>query len=117
HGDLYLRVKVKPHPFFTIDGDNLVGEAILTPAQAVIGAEISVTTVEGPVKIRVPAGTQNGRLLRIKGKGLPRLKGEQRGDHLVRVKVVVPTTVSDEERSLYEQLAKLEKDRARAGKA
>lgn len=112
-GDLYLKVKVKPDPKFTIDGDNLISEVSLSPAQVVIGAELSVTTLEGSVRIRVPAGTQNGRLLRLRGKGLPKLKGGPRGDLLVRAKIVVPTTLTDEERSLYEQLAKLEQDKSK----
>ncbi len=111
-GDLYLKVRVKPDPKFTIDGDNLISEINLSPAQAVIGAELSVITLEGNVRIRVPAGTQNGRLLRLRGKGLPKLKGGPRGDLLVRAKIVVPTNLSDEERSLYEQLIKLEKDKS-----
>lgn len=110
-GDLYLKVKVKPDPKFTIDGDNLISEVALSPAQVVIGAELSVPTLEGNVRIRVPAGTQNGRLLRLRGKGLPKVKGGPRGDLLVRAKIVVPTTLTDEERSLYEQLAKLEQDK------
>ena len=113
-GDLYLRVKIKPNALFTIDGDNLISECTLSPPQAAIGSEISVTTVEGPVRIRVPAGTQNGRLLRLRGKGLPKLKGGVRGDLLVRAKILIPATLSDEERSLYEQLARLEKDKAAA---
>ncbi len=111
-GDLYLKVKVKPDPKFTIDGDNLISEVSLSPAQVVIGAELSVSTLEGSVRIRVPAGTQNGRLLRLRGKGLPKVKGGPRGDLLVRAKIVVPTTLTDEERSLYEQLAKLEQDKS-----
>ncbi|MBI2812125.1 MAG: J domain-containing protein [Candidatus Melainabacteria bacterium] len=111
-GDLYLKVKVKPDPKFTIDGDNLISEVSLSPAQVVIGAELSVTTLEGSVRIRVPAGTQNGRLLRLRGKGLPKVKGGPRGDLLVRAKIVVPTSLTDEERSLYEQLAKLEQDKS-----
>jgi curved DNA-binding protein len=111
-GDLYLKVKVKPDPKFTIDGDNLISEVSLSPAQVVIGAELSVNTLEGNVRIRVPAGTQNGRLLRLRGKGLPKLKGGPRGDLLVRAKIVVPTNLSDEERSLYEQLIKLELDKS-----
>ena len=110
-GDLYLRVKIKPNQAFTIDGDNLISECNLSPAQAAIGSEISVNTVEGQVRIRVPAGTQHGRLLRLRGKGLPKLKGGVRGDLLVRAKILVPATMSDEERSLYEQLARLEKDK------
>lgn len=111
-GDLYLKVRVKPDPKFTIDGDNLISEVSLSPAQVVIGAELSVPTLEGSVRIRVPAGTQNGRLLRLRGKGLPKVKGGPRGDLLVRAKIVVPTNLTDEERSLYEQLAKLEQDKS-----
>lgn len=110
-GNLYLRVKITPNPTYTIDGDNLITEVNLSPAQAVIGSEVSINTIEEPVRIRVPAGTQAGRLLRLKGKGLPKLKSTQRGDLLVRVKIVIPANVSDEERSLYEQLLKLERDK------
>ncbi len=113
-GDLYLKVKVKPHPYFTIDGDNLICEVSLTPAQAVIGGEAMVTTLDGPIRIRIPAGTQNGRLLRLRGRGLPRLKGAVKGDQLVRTKIVIPSTVTAQEKALYEQLATLEKQRKEA---
>jgi DnaJ-class molecular chaperone len=110
-GDLYLRIKVKPHNYFTIDGDNLVCELTVSPAQAVVGSEAVVTTIEGPVKIKIPAGTQSGRLLRLKGKGLPTREGSVAGDQLVRTKIVIPTELSDQERELYNQLAKLEKNK------
>jgi DnaJ-class molecular chaperone len=109
-GDLFLRVKARPHTYYTIDGDNLICEIEITPAQAVIGAEAIITTIEGPVKIRVPAGSQNGRLLRLKGKGLPVLGGDTKGDQLVRTKITIPTQISDKEKELYEQLAKLEQE-------
>lgn len=108
-GDLYLRVKVKPHSYFTIDGDNLICELEISPAQAVLGSEVQVTTIEGPVKIKVPAGTQNGRMLRLKGRGLPTVGEGQRGDQMVRTKITVPTSPSDQEKALYEQLLTLEK--------
>lgn len=108
-GDLYLRVKVKPHAYFTIDGDNLVCDLEISPAQAVLGAEVQVTTIEGPVKIKVPAGTQNGRMLRLKGRGLPTIGEGQRGDQMVRTKISVPTSPSDQEKALYEQLLQLER--------
>lgn len=108
-GDLYLRIKVKPHKYYTIDGDNLVVELSISPAQAVVGGEVSVSTIEGPVTIKVPAGTQSGRMLRLKGKGLPTTDQKSAGDLMVRTKIVIPTTLSDKERELYEQLAKLEK--------
>jgi len=111
-GDLYLKVKVKPHAYFTLEGDNLICEVNVTPAQAVIGGTASVTTLDGPIGIRIPAGTQNGRLLRLRGRGLPKLKGDVKGDQLVRTKIVIPNTVSPAEKELYEQLAKLEKERS-----
>jgi len=114
-GDLYLRVKVKPHPYFTIDGDNLVCELNITPAQAVIGGEVLVNTIDGPVRIRVPETTQSGKMLRLREKGLPKLKSQQRGDQLVKLRIALPGKISDDERKLYEQLAKLELERSDDG--
>jgi len=113
-GDLYLKVKVKPHPYYSLDGDSLISEAQISPAQAVLGGEVTVTTIDGLVRITVPAGTQPGRLLRLRGKGLPKIKRQERGDHLVRIKIVVPTQLSAEEKALYEKLALIEHDRLRA---
>jgi curved DNA-binding protein len=109
--DLFLKVQVKPHDYFTIEGDNLVCEISLSPAQAVLGSEAAVNTLDGTVRIRIPAGTQNGRLLRLRGRGLPKLKGDTKGDQLVRAKIVIPSTVSAQEKALYEQLATLEKEK------
>ena len=109
-GDLYLKVKIKPHEEFALEGDNLVCNVSISPAQAVVGTETSVPTLEGPVKIRIPAGTQNGRMLRLRGRGLPKLKQTERGDILVRTKIMIPTDISDRERELYNELAKIEKD-------
>lgn len=108
-GNLILRVKVKPHDYFTIDGEHLACELPISPAKAVLGGDSTVTTVDGPVTIKVPAGTQNGRVLRLRGKGLPNLKDQNRGDQLVRTRIVVPAEPTDEEKKLYEQLAKIEK--------
>ncbi len=108
-GNLILRVKVKPHNYFTVDGDNLVCELPISPAKAVLGGDCTVTTVDGSVTIKVPPGTQNGRVLRLRGKGLPNLKDQNRGDQLVKTRIVVPVDPSDEEKKLYEQLAKIEK--------
>lgn len=107
-GDLYLKVKVKPHDSFTIDGDNIFCEVPITPAKAVLGGQANVPTLDGPVKIRIPAGTQNGRLLRLKGRGLPSLKSGKTGDLLIRTKIVIPESPSPEEKTLYEKLAELE---------
>ncbi|MBZ0185496.1 MAG: J domain-containing protein [Candidatus Obscuribacterales bacterium] len=107
-GDLYLKVKIKPHDNFTIDGDNLFCQVDITPAKAVLGGQAEVPTMDGPVKIRIPAGTQNGRLLRLKGRGLPSLKSSDIGDLLIRTKIVIPESPSAEERELYEKLKDLE---------
>jgi curved DNA-binding protein len=107
-GDLFLKVVVKPHPYYTVEGDNLISNLSLTPAQAVVGIETNVNTLGGTVKIRVPAGSQNGRLLRLRGRGLPKHKGGVSGDQLVKLKIVVPVNPSEEELKLYEQLLKLE---------
>lgn len=109
-GDLYLRVKIKPHPIFNIDGDNIITELSLSPVQAVLGTESTVQTLDGLVKVTIPAGSQTGRSLRLRGKGLPRLKQDVRGDHLVKLKVVIPASLSDKERPLWEQLSKLEQE-------
>lgn len=107
-GDLYLRVKIKPHSYFQSDGDNLISELPITPAQAVLGAEASVTTIDGTVKVTIPAGSQSGRLLRLKNRGLPKLKQEARGDQMVKLKIVVPTHPTAEEHDLYQKLLALE---------
>lgn len=107
-GDLFLLVKVKPHACFAIEDDNLISHLTLTPAQAVLGIETNVNTLSGTVKIRVPAGSQNGRLLRLRGRGLPKLKGGTSGDQLVRIKITTPVNPTEEEVKLYEQLLKLE---------
>jgi curved DNA-binding protein len=104
-GDLFLRVRLAKHPDLEVDGHNLIYEAELAPWEAVLGANISVPTLEGRVNIKVPAGTQTGQKLRVRGRGLPQ-RGGGPGDLIVVAKVEVPTQVSDEERKLWEQLAK-----------
>lgn len=108
-GDLYLKVKVKPHEHFTIEGDNLLSEVHVSPSQAVLGGEATVQTLDGSVRIVIPPGSQSGRLLRLRNKGLPKVKQEARGDQLVRVKIAIPTDVTPEEKELYQKLAELER--------
>ena len=107
-GDLFLKVKVKPHEHFTIDGDNLFCEAEVSPAKAVLGGQAKVPTLDGPVKIKIPARTQGGKLLRLRGRGLPNLKSSDRGDLLIRIKIVIPDSLTGEEKELYEKLAEIE---------
>ena len=104
-GDLYLRVRLAKHPDFEVQDHNLIYEAPLAPWEAVLGANISVPTLNGPINIRIPAGTQNGQKLRVRGRGLPQRDGAS-GDLIVQTVIEAPSKVSDSERKLWEQLAK-----------
>lgn len=110
-GDLFLKVRVKPHPYLTIEGDNIISELQISAPLAVLGGEATVNTLDGTVHINIPALSQNGRMLRLRERGLPKLKQSVRGDHLVRIKVQMPSTVSPEEKALWDQLLKLEKNK------
>lgn len=103
-GDLYLRVRLAKHPDFEVDGPNLLHELELAPWEAVLGAEISVPTLDDPVKIKISAGTQSGQKLRVRGRGLPQRDGT-RGDLMVATRIVTPAKISDAEKKLWEQLA------------
>jgi curved DNA-binding protein len=107
-GDLYLRVRLAKHPDFQVEENDLIYEAELAPWEAVLGAQLSVPTLDGRVNIKIPAGTQNGQRLRVRGRGLPR-RGGGPGDLLVAVKIEVPAQISDGERAAWEQLAKASK--------
>jgi len=104
-GDLYLRVRFAKHPDFDVQDHNLIYHAELAPWEAVLGANVSVPTLDGSVNIRIPPGTQAGQKLRVRGRGLP-LRDGSNGDLIVETNIEVPATVSDNERKLWEQLAK-----------
>src|SRR5690606_6197227 len=102
-GDLVVTVHVTPHPVFSLDGNNLRATVPVTFAEAVLGATISVPTLDGAsVKVKVPAGTPSGRTLRVKGRGVKTAKAT--GDLLVKVVVTVPTEISDDARATLETL-------------
>ncbi len=92
-GDLYIITRVKPHPFFERKGDNLYCKIPVAFWEAVLGAEIEVPTLDGVVKVRIPPGTQCGQKLRLKGKGMPKLRGGGYGDLYVEVKIVTPKNI------------------------
>ncbi len=104
-GDLYLRVRLAKHPDFEVEDHNLIYEAALAPWEAVLGANISIPTLDGQVNIRIPGGTQSGQKLRVRGRGLPNREGA-RGDLIVALQVAVPTEVNGSERELWERLAR-----------
>lgn len=107
NGDLYLSLTVEPHPYFSRDGDDVVAEVPITVAEAYLGAEIDVPTIHGPVRARIPAGTQTGQRFRLKGRGVANARLGTSGDHYYRVRVVMPEGVSDEGRALAERFARL----------
>jgi molecular chaperone DnaJ len=110
-GDLYVAVDVAPHAFFGRKANDLTVELPITFAEATLGASVDVPTLNGSVKLKVPAGTRSGQTFRVKGKGAPRKGGH--GDLLVTVRVDVPRKLSRQERDLVKQLMELEKESPR----
>lgn len=106
-GDLLLVVKYRKHPRFKFEEDNLIYEAPVPVPDLVLGAEIKVQTLHGELSMKIPAGTQPGRLMRLKGQGLPAKDGKTPGDLLVRPKAVVPEHLSAREVALYQELQAL----------
>ncbi len=104
-GDLFLRVRILPDPRFTLQDHDLSATLDITPWEAALGARVQVPTVDGAVSMKVPAGTQSGQTFRLRGKGMPWGKGLH-GDLLVTVRVVVPFRLTDNERRLFEELAR-----------
>lgn len=103
-GDLYLIVKVKPHPYFRREGSDIWLDLPLTFTEAALGATVRVPTLNGEVKLKIPAGTQSGQVFRLKGKGVPLLNRPGRGDMYVRVEVAVPTRLTAHQRKLIKDL-------------
>lgn len=102
-GDLFLTVRVRPHPYFRRQGLDVFAELPVTFAEAALGAEVEVPTVDGPVKVRIPAGTQGGQRFRLRGKGARSSDGEA-GDHYYRVRITVPPRLDEATRELVESL-------------
>lgn len=106
-GDLYIILRVKPHDFFEREGDDIYCEIPLTFAQAALGDEIEIPTLTEKVKLKIPAGTQTDTHFRLKGKGVPRLRGYGQGDQHVKVVVVTPANLSEEQKELLRKFAGL----------
>ena len=104
-GDLYVIVQVREHPIFKREETEILCEVPLSFPQATLGASIDVPTLDGPTKLKIPAGTQSGKVFRIKGKGVVSLQGGGRGDQHVRVFVETPTHLSRDQRDLLERFA------------
>jgi DnaJ-class molecular chaperone len=111
-GDLYLVPKITPHPVFSRRGDDLHSDIPVTYSEAALGAEIEVPTLEGKVKLKLPAGASSKQQLRLAGKGMPRAGGG-RGDLYVQVRIVVPKDLTNEEKELIARLGELRRQNPR----
>ncbi|HHQ47494.1 MAG TPA: J domain-containing protein [Acidobacteria bacterium] len=114
-GDLYVRIKVQPHPFFQREGDNIRTTVPITFDEAYLGAKIEVGTVHGPVRATIPPGTQSGQTFRLRGKGVRSLKTRAYGDHLYTVHVAVPKVVSPAGKEAARKVAELYRSNPRKG--
>lgn len=104
-GDLYVSVRVRPHPVFERHGTDLYHRLHLPVTQAALGVELDYETLDGDVEVRIPAGTQTGEVFRLRGSGVPHLQGRGRGDIVLEVVVDTPTGLSAEEDKLFRSLA------------
>lgn len=104
-GNLYVVVHVEPHRFLRRQGDDLLLELPINVAQAALGDDVEIPTLDGPRSVHIPAGTQDGRVIRLRGLGVPHLREPGRGDLLVRLRVMVPTELTKEQRELFKKLA------------
>ena len=106
-GDLYIVIEVKPHSIFERHRSDIITEVTISLPKAILGGEVEVPTLEGKVKMKIPAGTQSGKVFRLKDKGVPDVHTEVPGDELVRVTVEIPKNLTAEQRRLIEEFAKL----------
>lgn len=106
-GDLFLKITVSPHPFFKVEGSDIYCQLPITPSEAVLGVPVEVPTLDGLVKMNIPAGVRSGQRLRLANKGYPDDNG-RRGDQLVEIQLVVPRNPNTQERELYEKLRQIE---------
>lgn len=103
-GDLYLKIRVNPDIKFKRDGYNILSKAEISFVQAALGDKIKIDTVDGPVKLKIPEGAQSGKVFRLSGRGIPRLRGGGRGDHLVEIIVKTPTGLTREQKRKLQEL-------------
>jgi molecular chaperone DnaJ len=106
-GDLYLAVKILPHQLFERKGDDLYADVSVPLATAVLGGEVRLPTLNGNLSLKIPPETQNGKVFRLAGKGMPKLGNSDYGNMFARVKVILPTSLTEEERKLFERLRSL----------
>ncbi len=106
-GDIYVIFSVKPHKLFRRNGSDIFYEVPINFAQAALGDELDVPSLDGKVKLKIPSGTQSGKVFHLKGKGIPYVNGRGRGDLLVKVELVTPQHLDGKQRRLFEELAQI----------
>jgi curved DNA-binding protein len=114
-GDLYLRIRLRPHPRFRVDGRDLRVDLPVSPWEAALGAEVPVPTLEGTARVKVPPGSSSGRRLRLRGQGMPGSRGQPAGDLYAEVVIRVPQKLTKKERELFERLASVSRFDPRKG--
>jgi molecular chaperone DnaJ len=107
NGDLYVLINVREHPIFSREGNDVICETPISFTQSALGAEIEIPTLEGKISLKIPEGTQSGKIFRLRGKGIPVLQGYGRGDQLVVVRVETPTNLNRQQRELLEEFARI----------
>jgi len=112
-GDLYVVISVNEHHIFARDGDDIHLDAHVSFAKAALGSEIEVPTLSGKAKLHIPAGTQPGTMLRMKGEGVTHLNGRGKGDQIIRIIINVPDKLSEKQKKLLQDFESLEKDKER----
>jgi molecular chaperone DnaJ len=116
-GNLYVALSVKPHEFFKRQGQDITYEQPITFSEAALGAEVEAPTLDGKETLKVPPGTQSGRVFRLKGKGVPVIHSNNRGDELVTVRIVTPRDLTKRQRELLQEFSEIEKLQAEKGDA
>ncbi|MEB8494715.1 J domain-containing protein, partial [Acidithiobacillus ferriphilus] len=107
NGDLYLHIQFQPHPKFRVEGSDLYHDLHITPWEAALGASVEVPTLDGDVRMKIPAGSASGQKLRLSQKGLPGSGGKAPGDLYAVIQIVVPKKISEPEKTLWNQLAEI----------
>jgi molecular chaperone DnaJ len=113
-GDLFVRVRVAPHPQFRRDGDDIHLVVPVAVHEAALGARVEVPTLDGPIKLRVPPGTQSGQCFRLRGRGAPSTRDGARGDLLVEVRIVLPGILDERSKELLREFGRINGDSVRA---
>ena len=113
-GDLYLKIEIEPDPRFRVEGSDLHTAVAVAPWEAALGGDAEVQTLDGAVRVRIPAGSSSGRKIRLRGRGLPQAGNGDKGDLLAEIRIMVPEQLSERERELFQQLAEASSFRARA---